>query len=231
MTQPVPAVLAMEVSQRHGGIALRCPDGTIVQNRLTSTTRRGDALMPAIESMLMDAQVSPRDLSGIGVTIGPGGFTGLRIGLAAAKMLGWALEIPIASVPTALLAAETDRESEARYAVALASKDDTCWLSLIEGKQGHRALLEGAEGGRLVHADAFQTGLEGVTCLLADDHLPDSMSNHGLPARAPDFDPVVLLKITERFLAEGRTTDPLDLLPIYPRDPEAVRLWDARKSG
>ena len=231
MTTVVPAVLAMEVSQRHGGIALRCPDGTVVVNRLTSTTRRGDALMPAIESLLKEAQVEPGNLSGIGVSIGPGGFTGLRIGLAAAKMLGWALDIPIAAVPTALVAAESDSQSVSRMAVALASKDDTCWLSLVEGARGSRALLDGPKGGQLVDPANFKAGVDGSNCLLADDHLPASMSDHGLPCHEPDFDPVILLEITERFLAEGRITDPLDLLPIYPRDPEAVRLWDARKGS
>lgn len=229
MTHVVPAVLAMEVSQRSGGVALRCPDGSIMVERLTSSTRRGDALMPAVESLLKQANVSPASLSGVGVSSGPGGFTGLRIGIAAAKMLGWALEIPVVSVPTALIAAEADTLAQPVFAVALAGKDDTCWLSLVEGEPGHRSLLDGPDGGRLVEADAFHAAVAGATCLLADEHLPDAMAGHALPCRPPDFDPRSLLEITERFLAEGNVVDPLELLPIYPRDPEAVRLWDARE--
>ncbi|MEE2907636.1 MAG: tRNA (adenosine(37)-N6)-threonylcarbamoyltransferase complex dimerization subunit type 1 TsaB [Planctomycetota bacterium] len=230
MTGLAPAVLAMEVSQRNGGVAVRCPDGRVAAHRLTSSTRRGDALMPAIELLLGENGIEPASLSGIGVSIGPGGFTGLRIGIAAAKMLGWALDIPIAGIPTALLAAEADTQAQSPFAVALAGKEDTCWLSLIEGDPGQRRLVEGPGAGQLVDVRSFKSSLENATCLLADEHLPAPMAIPGLPCRQPDFDPTTLLEITERFLAAGEITDPLDLLPIYPRDPEAVRLWDARES-
>lgn len=230
MTGLAPAVLAMEVSQRNGGVAVRCPDGRVAVHRLTSSTRRGDALMPAVESLLGENKIDPASLSGIGVSIGPGGFTGLRIGIAAAKIFGWALDIPIAGIPTALVAAEADTQAQSPFAVALAGKDDTCWLSLIEGDPGQRHLVEGPKAGQLVDVAAFESCVESATCLLADEHLPASMAVHGLPCRQPDFNPAMLLEITERFLAAGKTTNPLELLPIYPRDPEAVRLWDARDS-
>ena len=228
MTGSARVVLAMEVSQRNGGVALRCPDGSVEVRRLTSSTRRGDALMPVVESLLGKVGAAPESLVGVGVSIGPGGFTGLRIGIAAAKMLGWALDIPIVAVPTALVAAEADAAAQPPFAVALAGKDDTCWLSLVEGDPGQRRLAAGPEGGRLVDADGFRSGIVKATCLLADGHLPESMSVHGLPCRVPDFHPGSLLDITERGLKVGDTIDPLDLLPIYPRDPEAVRIWNAR---
>ena len=109
MTSPV---IAMEISQRDGGVAVRCPDGSVLVERLTSSTRRGDALMPAVESICRQAGITPGDLEGIGVSIGPGGFTGLRIGIAAAKMLSWSLDIPLVAMQTALLAAETAEEAE-----------------------------------------------------------------------------------------------------------------------
>lgn len=53
--------------------------------------RRGqsEALIPMILAVLKAAQCTSRDLAGIGVTIGPGAFTGIRIGIAAAR--GWGL--------------------------------------------------------------------------------------------------------------------------------------------
>lgn len=57
-------------------------------------------LAPAIDSLLRDAQVLPRQLSSLSVTCGPGSFTGLRVGLATAKMLAWTLNIPVVPVDT-----------------------------------------------------------------------------------------------------------------------------------
>ena len=221
----------MEVSQRNGGIALRCPDGSVAVHRLTSTARGGDALMPAIEALMSAAGAAPTDLTGLGVSIGPGGFTGLRIGIAAAKMLGWSLDIPLVAVPSALLAAAADEEAGSPLAVAVSGKDDTCWLSLAEGEPGNRRLMSGDEGGQLVDAAGFHSTVAQAACLLADEHLPDCMKGHGLPTRTPDFDPEALLILTEQHLARGEMVDPLSLNPLYPRLPEAVLLWDARESG
>ena len=222
-------ILAMEVSQRTGGLALRCADGRVLVDPLETSTRRGDALMPAVEHLLRQAGMCPSDLEALGISIGPGGFTGLRIGLAVAKVLSWSLKIPVAAVPTALVAAESDSGDWARAAVALAGKDDSCWLSIVEGAPGDRRLGAGPEGGRLVDSAGFAAAVSAVDVILADDYLPSVMVTDR-PVRTLNFDPRSLLLVTDRFLAEGRTIDPATLAPIYPRDPEAVRLWDARRS-
>lgn len=219
------AILALEVSQRDGGVAVRCHDGSVLVERLTSSTRRGDALMPAVEAICREGKIAPRDLEGIGVTIGPGGFTGLRIGIAAAKMLSWSLDIPLVAIPTALLAAESATDLDGLLAVALSSKDETCWLTMVEGEIGCRSI---AQAGFLVDGPAFLTRIQHAKHVLADDHLPASMTIHGLQTHHPDFDPAILLEMTERRLQAGECLDPLVLQPIYPREPEAVRLWDSR---
>jgi len=59
-----------------------------------------ETLMPHIETALRMARVKKDELAGVAVSIGPGSFTGLRIGLAAAKMMSYALRIPMVGVPT-----------------------------------------------------------------------------------------------------------------------------------
>ncbi len=58
------------------------------------------SLAPAIEKLLRDAQIKPAQLSSLSVTQGPGSFTGLRVGLATAKMLAWVHKIPVVPVDT-----------------------------------------------------------------------------------------------------------------------------------
>src|SRR4051812_44848291 len=63
---------------------------------------RGQAatLLPAIAAVLREAEVDRRALSLIAVTVGPGSFTGVRVGLAAARGLALALGVPLAGLAT-----------------------------------------------------------------------------------------------------------------------------------
>lgn len=64
------------------------------------TTRRNHAaeLLPEVQSMMQRAGLTPRDLTGIAVAIGPGSFNGVRVGVATAKTLAVALGIPIVGI-------------------------------------------------------------------------------------------------------------------------------------
>lgn len=57
-------------------------------------------LAPAIDQLLRDAQIRTHQLTSLSVTIGPGSFTGLRVGLTTSKVLGWSANIPIVPVDT-----------------------------------------------------------------------------------------------------------------------------------
>jgi tRNA threonylcarbamoyladenosine biosynthesis protein TsaB len=93
-------VLAVETSTLAGGAALL--DGGLVVGEYTLdvSLTHSERLMGAIDRLLTDAGWTVRDLEGLAVSVGPGSFTGLRIGLSTAKGLGLALAIPIAAVPT-----------------------------------------------------------------------------------------------------------------------------------
>jgi tRNA threonylcarbamoyladenosine biosynthesis protein TsaB len=56
--------------------------------------------MGAVDRLLTDAGWTVRDLEGLAVSVGPGSFTGLRIGLSTVKGLAFALAVPIAAVPS-----------------------------------------------------------------------------------------------------------------------------------
>jgi tRNA threonylcarbamoyladenosine biosynthesis protein TsaB len=75
--------------------------------------RHGEVLPVQIEDVLHAADVTPADLDAVAVGIGPGAFTGLRVGLATAQTLGQALQIPVHGVSTLdVLAYDTGRHEE-----------------------------------------------------------------------------------------------------------------------
>jgi len=71
-------------------------DGEVLGERVS----RASTLLADVDALVRQAGAHPRDLEGLAVGTGPGSFTGIRIGLAVARGLALALEVPVAGVST-----------------------------------------------------------------------------------------------------------------------------------
>lgn len=127
-------ILAFDCAVSGLGVAVVRDDVCLAHHREEG---RGQAatLLPAIAAVLQQAGVDRRSLSMIAVTIGPGSFTGVRVGLAAARGLALALGVPLAGIATtaALLAAA---ESDGRLAVAAIDTHLGDWFCAISAGAG-----------------------------------------------------------------------------------------------
>ncbi|AZV80265.1 tRNA (adenosine(37)-N6)-threonylcarbamoyltransferase complex dimerization subunit type 1 TsaB [Parasedimentitalea marina] len=93
-----PLVLGFDTSAAHCAAALLRGD-TIVAERLELMTRgQAERLMVLLEEVLSEGGAAWADLSAIGVGVGPGNFTGIRIGVSAARGLALGLDIPAVGV-------------------------------------------------------------------------------------------------------------------------------------
>ncbi|WP_170551579.1 tRNA (adenosine(37)-N6)-threonylcarbamoyltransferase complex dimerization subunit type 1 TsaB [Ruegeria atlantica] len=93
-----PIILAFDTSAAHCAAALLHGD-TIVASRVEPMSRgQAERLMPLLEEILAEADCTWRDLTAIGVGIGPGNFTGIRISVSAARGLALGLGIPAVGV-------------------------------------------------------------------------------------------------------------------------------------
>ena len=95
-----PLLLAMETAGQCGSLALIGPDGCLAEHSLRSRVTHSRRLLTGIDKMLADCDLGFEDLQGIAISIGPGSFTGLRIGLSTAKGLVMATGLPLIGVPT-----------------------------------------------------------------------------------------------------------------------------------
>ena len=93
-------VLAVDTSTMAGGVALLDDARIVGESLLDVRTTHSERLMVAIDRALTDAGWDASALDGLAVAVGPGSFTGLRIGLATVKGLALALGCPVAAVPT-----------------------------------------------------------------------------------------------------------------------------------
>lgn len=97
---PPMRVLAIETATLTGGAALVDGERVLGESTLSVALTHSERLMPAVDRLLQDCGWAPADLEGLAVSVGPGSFTGLRVGLSTVKGLALALGIPIAPVPT-----------------------------------------------------------------------------------------------------------------------------------
>ncbi len=105
-------ILCLETSTTNCSVAL-VKDNDVIKliEDYDNKYSHAERLHVFIERLLKDSQVSLNDLSAVAVSMGPGSYTGLRIGVSAAKGLCYALNIPLLAIPTLqALALQVDPE-------------------------------------------------------------------------------------------------------------------------
>lgn len=202
---------------------------TIAVEPLAATARHDDDLMPAVDRLFAKAGAEPSQVGRVAVSVGPGGYTALRVAVAAGKMIAEAAGARCVAVPTALcLALRAD--VPAPLGVLLASKGDSAWVSVLPADWRSRpeVAVRGG-GGRIITAADLPT--LGVVSLVGDRFTPElirtTAAELGIPLAEPVYDPAACLE------ASGALPeiDPAALAPIYPREPDAVTLWRKLHGG
>ena len=92
------AILAIDTSTIVSGAAIVQKDKLVAEIIMQLKLPQSEVLLGHVQDVLKIAHMDKSDLTGVAISIGPGSFTGLRIGLATAKMLSYALSIPVVAV-------------------------------------------------------------------------------------------------------------------------------------
>ncbi|MDA7826114.1 tRNA (adenosine(37)-N6)-threonylcarbamoyltransferase complex dimerization subunit type 1 TsaB [Porticoccaceae bacterium] len=104
-------ILAVDTSTEACSVALQIGNETIAQYA-DEPRSHSRLLMPMVQQVLAEAQIKVNQLDAIGVSIGPGSFTGLRIGFAAVQGMAYGADIPVTPVSTLELIAATFRRQQ-----------------------------------------------------------------------------------------------------------------------
>lgn len=222
------AVLAIELSQRAGSVALQPARGApAVAADVPPSDDRGDHLMDVVARLCTSAGIGARDLRMVAVSVGPGGFTGLRVACATARAIADATGAGAISVPSALVAARTlvmqgcwAPADGIEACILLAAKGADAWAASVRMESGMPSLT----GSALLPAGADP----GVT-VIGDAHAralwPAVPADRWLE---PRFCARACLDVAVALEASGASSDASGVVPVYPRPPEAVTLWDRR---
>jgi len=182
--------------------------------------RHAELLAPAIAKLIADAGASQRDLTGIAAGVGPGPYTGLRVGLVTARVLGAALGIPVYGVCTLDVIAADVASSDTPgpggdFLVATDARRRELYWARYD-RTGHRlAGPDVAVPAAIPDADLPAAG-EGPR--LYPGFLPDAFGP-AYPAAA------TLCRLVVEALARG------DESPLLPPEPLYLRRPDAREPG
>lgn len=219
-------ILAVETATPAGGVALLDGERVLGEYCLNIKATHSERLMAAVDQLLSAAGWQLRDAEGLAVSIGPGSFTGLRIGVSAVKGLALALGIPIAAVPTLDALAATLPFAAHPVCPILDARKGEVYASLYHWTDGtlHRdweylALAPGALCDRLAGPVIFVgDALETLRGLL-ESRLGDRAGFAPPGRRLPSAACVGALGAVR--LRAGETVDPTTLTPLYLRPSEA----------
>lgn len=245
-SKPSPAreslLLAMDTSGPAGTIALARGDTLLAERRFDLHQKHAQVLLPGIRDLLAEAGVAARDVDVVGVSEGPGSFTGLRVGVMCAKTLAYATGARLVAIGTlaaiyrtVLGDAAVDRGV---WVVENAQRGDVFALHVASGT------VPGGDAGplRVMSAGDLRATLEPGDLVIGPgrsllEELPDRPLEAWTPLAPTELHPASrpsgrsLIRMARELVEQGKFADPWTLEPAYLRRSAAEDQWLARKGN
>ena len=224
-------ILALETSAKAVSAAVTENGKVLCSGYQDTGLTHSRTLMPIVEHILKNTNLTMADMDAIAVSAGPGSFTGIRIGVSAAKGLAFAVDKPAVGVSTLAAMARNVAFADGLIVCAMDARRNQVYNALFEAKDGSLT--------RLTEDRAI--GLAELAEELKDDPRPktvvgdggrlcfDFLQNAGIPCRlAPAHllmqNAMSVALEAEALAAEGALVSAQELEPVYLRPAQAERL-------
>lgn len=220
-----PYLLAIETSGSSSAVALATSSRDrqlciVAEHQLDPANRTARALIPHIERLLTEAKIGAADLGAVVVAVGPGSFTGLRIGITAAKTIAYATGANLVGVNTLdVLARQAGNVASGRVWAALDAQRGDVFAAWYN--ETHRQLLGETDRTQLLAGEAWLQDLGSGDLVIGPvvqhygDHLPDGVRTASAEICTPR--PSAVADLGFELLERGQTADPFQLVPQYHR--------------
>lgn len=224
-------ILAVETSGIGGSLALLRDGETIDQARLDPERRHARSLVPEIQALLQRQSLTVHDCHALAVSIGPGSFTGLRVGITCVKTLSYATGVPITSVPTFPCLAEGCPSEIQRVQVIMNAQRGELFVGRFARGQNGQWIEEAPL--QIEPTSAWMTQLTADDVVVGPglDGIHQELQHRCHLLTQPFWYPQArqVGVLGARFFLEGRFTSCWELLPLYIRKSAAEEKWDAKQ--
>jgi tRNA threonylcarbamoyladenosine biosynthesis protein TsaB len=224
-------VLGLETATQVVGVAIGRPEGIIASFHSTRERRHAETLTPAIEFVCRQAQIDIDEIDVVAVDVGPGSFTGLRVGLATAKAIAYARGIPMVGLCSLDLIAHRARIADRVILSMIDARRDELYYAMYRRAYAEIQRITEPRVGPLSEI-AGQVRTLGEDCLAVGDGvqryyqlLRESGSVEVVCKgfRFPNAESLV--EIGAEKAARGELVPESEIQPLYLRPPDAKPSW------
>lgn len=222
-------ILSVETSGREGSIALYRPGQPTVEQALGSEGRKhARSLVADADKLLGDLGLGPRDMDCVAVSLGPGSFTGLRVGIVFAKTFGWINKCPVVAVPTFEAIANQVVEPGSHIAVVGdAQRGELFFSEYTRGDRGFEAkadvqILSVPDVKDRLNTESVLIGTGLLKCHTAFEDVCTIADPKAWAPRAS-----TIARLGAAAMQTGKIADPWKLEPLYVRRSAAEEKRDA----
>ena len=223
-------ILAFETSAKAGSVALLQDGKLLAQSYQNTGLTHSQTLLSMAEAMIQSCGLTPQDVQAVAVAAGPGSFTGVRIGVAAAKGYAWGLEIPCCGVSTLEAMAENLGIYDGTVICTMDARRSQVYNALFRAEKGVLSRITEDRAISLTDLAAELTEISGPLYLVGDGSmltyqtLHDSLENLILPPEHRMHQCAAgVAMLAEKMLLRGEICDAESLQPNYLRLSQAER--------
>ncbi len=159
-------ILAADTSTKTASVALLDDTEVLAELFINVDHHHGETILPAIETVFTQAGVKKNSIDLFALTIGPGGFTGLRVGISTMKGMAFAMNKPVVGVSTLDALAMNAADSHAYICPMISARRDEVYTALYKTNNG--SLPDKKIGDRIVVPEVFVRNLDGEVLFLGD---------------------------------------------------------------
>ncbi len=235
-------IMSFDTSTPSGKCALLSATGNAEEALLTEEIRISKTLLPQIAALLNSKNISPGTIQAIGVSIGPGTFTGLRVGLSCAKGLSLGLKRPlygfssleIMAMDTLLHAPWAQQESPDYFLPYRDARHGEMFTALFRISQNPRRPLASrllrVQADEIVTRDEFRLPEDGHTLIVGKkEELPEtlapSVSGGAIIHHEMDSSAIAAAWLTRRAIENQTSPSDSNVTLNYCRKPQAQTKW------
>lgn len=227
--------LGIETSSLVSSVALMDEHNLIGELTIQAGLTHSEQLVPHIDMLLRASQVERNELKGIAVSIGPGSFTGLRIGMGTAKAMAYALQIPLYGVMTMDSLAHNVSYTDYTICTVIDAQKKHVYAGIYQ-YVGQELVCK--EEPFVIPAsdllDRFRAnddkvlflgdGIKRIEKLLEEKDT--NLTILDISQRIPKASSLLLAG--RKLIDTNEVSDPMDMVPYYIRRSEAEVLWEER---